>query len=485
MAWPGQALYRIWDAHLPHQGDSSDESNCLRLLHLRQKMNTSAVRSSVRVIRLVDLEPLHVAALSPQAVSFSADAQSSRCWPPPIGSAAAEEMMAEMRSAYRAASSAPKSPSVTPEVPRLPRGVVTKLPVELHVRASEYARIWIVNLLLTVLTFGVYLPWARVRTQRYFLRRTVVAGSRLDYHAPPASHLLRYGLMGGLVAGVLGAWLGSPLAGLLALSMAFGVTPLVVHTSLMHRMSHTSWAGRRLSFEGQFTAVYSALLMPLVGLVVAAWLTLAASAFKHPAWWVALGFVIALWLLGLPLFCWAYFHYRQRRVRLGPLRLLWKASHVAMLMLWARTAAWSVLVSGLVLGLGAVALGAWLLLHGPVRGAPWWRVAAVLLGLVMVAVLPYVQARLQNLVWNKTGNRSLRFRSRLPVGAYVVLQVRHAVLLVLTLGLYWPWAVVASRRMRTQALVVWARVDAEVLKAHWPTFTPAQPDLLPKRRASA
>ena len=392
--------------------------------------------------------------------------------------------MSEMRAAYVGAmASAPSSP--TPDVPRLPKGMVIKLPVVLNVNASDYARIWIVNLLLTVLTLGLYLPWARVRTQRYFLRRTLVAGSALDYHAPPASHLPRYGLVLALVAGVLGACLGSPLAGLLAFSMALAVAPLAVHTSLTHRMAHTSWSGRRLSFEGRFTAVYGALLMPLVGVVAAAWLTLAGATFHHPMWWMALGFVSALWLLGVPLFLWTYFHYRQERLHLGPLRLWWKASPVAMVMLWARTAAWSVVVSALVMGLGAVVLGAVLWWRGPSSG-PWlWGIAALLMTAVVAAVVPYVQARLQNLVWNKTGNRALRFRSQLSVKGYVRLQLRHALWLLLTLGLYWPWAVVATRRMRTEALTVWARVDAEVLKAHWATFASTRPRAPPKRRASA
>lgn len=454
-------------------------------------MSNPAVRPPARVVRLADLEPLHVASLSPQAAAFSVDVQSARPWPPPIGSEAAEDLMAQMRAAYLAATAEGEGAASRP-VPRLPRGEVSKLPVVLNAKASEYARIWITNLLLTVLTLGIYLPWARVRTQRYFLRRTMVAGHVLDYHAPPARHLPRYGLACGLAAGVVGAWLGSPLAGLLALSMALVVTPLAVHTSLTYRMAHTSWAGRRLSFEGQFNAVYSALLMPLLGIVTAAWLTLAATTFHHPVWWAALGFVAALWLLGLPLFCGAYFHYRQRRVSLGPLRLLWKASHVAMLMLWARTAVWSVLVSALVMGLAAVALGAWLRAHGAPRPGVLWGLAAAVGVCVLVMVLPYVQARLQNLVWNKTGNRSLRFRSSLPVKDYVILQVRHAALLVLTLGLYWPWAVVASRRMRTEALTVWARVDTEVLKAHWPPFSASEAGQsslhgasLPKRPASA
>lgn len=395
--------------------------------------------------------------------------------------------MSEMRAAYRGAVASAPEPvgEKEAEVPRLPRGVVAKLPVLFDAQAADYARIWIANLLLTVLTLGLYLPWARVRAQRFFLRRTLVAGSALDYHAPPASHLPRYGLVIALVAGVLGACLGSPLAGLLAFSMALAVAPLAVHTSLTHRMAHTSWSGRRLSFDGRFTAVYGALMVPLVGLVAAAWLTLAGATFHHPMWWMALGFVTALWLLGVPLFLWAYFHYRQERLHLGPLRLGWQASPVAMLMLWTRTVVWSVLVSSLVVGLGSVMLGALLWWQGPGHGRWFWGIAAVSLMAVSAAVMPYVQARLQNLVWSKTGNRSLRFRSRLSVQGYVLLQVRHAALLVLTLGLYWPWAVVASRRMRTEALTVWARVDTDVLKAHWTPFADTSAGLAAKRRASA
>ena len=79
-----------------------------------------------------------------------------------------------------------------------------------------------------------------------------------------------------------------------------------------------------------------------------------------------------------------------------------------------------------------------------------------------------VQARLQNLVWGKTGNRVVRLQSRLNVAHYVQQQCGHAVLMLCTLGLYWPWAQLATHRMRLQAVTVWSRVDAEELRAHWP-----------------
>jgi uncharacterized membrane protein YjgN (DUF898 family) len=140
---------------------------------------------------------------------------------------------------------------------------------------------------------------------------------------------------------------------------------------------------------------------------------------------------------------------------------------MAVATLFVKTLAWFAMVCMLTAGLGAIVLAAVLAVWRQVSTLTLACGLAVLAGVVLAAVLPYAQARLQNLVWSKTGNRYLRFRSQLPVQAYVWLQMRNAVLLVLTLGLYWPWAVVASRRMRTESLHVWARVETDVLKANW------------------
>ena len=50
---------------------------------------------------------------------------------------------------------------------------------------SEYFRIWIVNLLLTILTLGIYSAWAKVRRLRYIYGNTGLLEGRFDYHAPP------------------------------------------------------------------------------------------------------------------------------------------------------------------------------------------------------------------------------------------------------------------------------------------------------------
>ena len=54
---------------------------------------------------------------------------------------------------------------------------------------SEYFRIWIVNLLLTLLTLGIYSAWAKVRKTRYFWQNTRLDGAVFDYHGPPGAIL--------------------------------------------------------------------------------------------------------------------------------------------------------------------------------------------------------------------------------------------------------------------------------------------------------
>ncbi len=56
--------------------------------------------------------------------------------------------------------------------------------------AKEYFRIWIVNIALTILTFGIYSAWAKVRTNRYMYANTYLNGSNFEYNADPVRILI-------------------------------------------------------------------------------------------------------------------------------------------------------------------------------------------------------------------------------------------------------------------------------------------------------
>lgn len=61
--------------------------------------------------------------------------------------------------------------------------------VEFTGKASEYFGIWIVNLLLSLLTLGIYSAWAKVRRKKYFYHHTQIDQVGFDYHAKPVSIL--------------------------------------------------------------------------------------------------------------------------------------------------------------------------------------------------------------------------------------------------------------------------------------------------------
>ena len=73
---------------------------------------------------------------------------------------------------------------------RLPASVTrVLLPFEFRGNGGEYFRIWIVNLLLTIVTLGIYSAWAKVRRLRYFYGNTFLDGQSFDYHGQPLAIL--------------------------------------------------------------------------------------------------------------------------------------------------------------------------------------------------------------------------------------------------------------------------------------------------------
>jgi len=265
---------------------------------------------------------------------------------------------------------------------------------------------------------------------------------------------------------------GSLWTGLAALTLAALVWPLLAYLKLNHKVASVMWAGRRFWFDGHWQGMYRAFSASVMVAVAGVWLGAMAWQDARPVWWMAAVACWAVWVLSAPLAVWAYLQFRQQHLRLGPLQLLWKVPRSALWRWLGRTAAWAALVGLGLAGVASLVLAAglvWARTMGS-RGLPGgvvWVGAGLCVLALAAAVWPHAQAHLINLVWNKTGNRHLRFRSQIKVSAYVQVYAKNALRLVLTLGLYWPWAVVNLRRMRMHSLQVWSRVEPEVLLAHW------------------
>ncbi len=371
-------------------------------------------------------------------------------WPPSPGAA---------RPAHQA------GPTGQPAHPPQPQWQA--LPLQFTGSGSEYFRIWAVNTLLVILTLSLYLPYAKARRLRYFHGNTLVDGHALGFHGVGSKMLRGYLLVLAFSACYALAGQFSPLAAGLAALALVALWPALWQASLRFRLANTSWRGLRLRFNGSVAGAYVALLPALLsgaGILLASAMRgaqpPAAGAAQAPDWAGAaigvcglLAMAMSPWLLA-----------RIKRYQHGHYQFAGDTTTLSartrdFFSLWWRGGLLALVPLLLMVALGVVAGLAGLAAQGAGRGTGGAAAGSLIVGLsllfylvVFVLVGPWFSARLQNLVWGATASPRLRIRSSLRVRDLAWLTLKNLLLTVLTLGLYRPFAVVATTRLRLAAI---------------------------------
>ena len=356
--------------------------------------------------------------------------------------------------------------------PEGPAGQPRQLVIRFTGSGSEYFRIWIVNLLLVLVTLTLYYPWAKARRLRYFHGHTLVDGTPLGFHGNPRAMLRGYLLVGLLFVLYSVAGQFSVLAGLVALVLVAVIAPALFKSAMRFRLANTSWRGMRFVFSGTTGQAYRALLPMFVPAVLGAGaLVWVANPEKPPLWY---GFLILAVSLGtvavLPWLLWNLKRYQHENYGLASLQTGFKATIGAFYLL-----AFKCLGLGFLMVLPLLAAVAYGFAQvGAARSGGAGAAGPLMVATAMALVLPlmlatyvtvktYFTTSLQNLVWTKTGNRSMRFVSKLRFSRLFWLTVKNWLLMLLTLGLYWPFAAIATTRMRLEAVIVKTRQDPATL----------------------
>lgn len=132
---------------------------------------------------------------------------------------------------------------------------------EFTASAGEYFRIWIVNLFLTIITFGVYAAWAKVRTRRYIWANTSLAGHPFSFHGKPSAILKGNLIIAGIFIFYIALKKFEPvIAGGLFLVFGF-VFPFLVYKSLRFNAHNTSYRNIRFRFLGRLKDSYETYLL--------------------------------------------------------------------------------------------------------------------------------------------------------------------------------------------------------------------------------
>lgn len=332
------------------------------------------------------------------------------------------------------------APSETPLVRHQP---------EFSGRVGEYFGIWFVNLLLGIVTLGIYSAWAKVRTERYFYGNTRLAGSSFDYLADPIAilkgRLIAYAVV--IALGLSSHFL-PVLYAVILLALA-ALMPLVIVLGLRFRARNSAWRGLSFRFDRSGGAAYGPFLgWPLLSGLTGSLLYPLMKLRQHE-------FVVAGHSFG-----------RQRFAHAGDAGRYYMPYLVALgigigLMVVTVVGVIAMVATGMIAGKGDAGGAA-----GPVLGV----------GMVVLLVLVYgsmfglgifLRVKYANLLWNGAQLGSHRFESTLRVRDLLWIYFSNLVAIVCTLGLAVPWAMIRLARYRAAhfAMLVEGNLD-EFLRDH-------------------
>ncbi|MBN3493544.1 YjgN family protein [Vibrio neptunius] len=142
-------------------------------------------------------------------------------------------------------------------------------PINFKGKGGEFFGIWIVNVLLSIITLGIYSAWAKVRTKRYFYGNTYVDNDNFEYHAVPMQIL-----KGRLVAvAVLVIWAVAnaffPVVSAVLLLTFYIALPWLLWSNARFDAAMTSYRNVHFSFDSSLKDAYVALMGRGLGALLA------------------------------------------------------------------------------------------------------------------------------------------------------------------------------------------------------------------------
>ncbi len=341
----------------------------------------------------------------------------------------------------------------------------------------EYFKIWIVNILLTLITLGLYYPWAKVRNNRYFYGNTTLENRNFDYHATGKQLFIGYLIAMSIFIVYVIIQQVSPVLGLVALLAFLLALPWIIWRSLKFNMRVTSFSNVRFGFDGAVGGAYLVyMLMPILALI-GIYSPFILIAIIVPMFQGSLGFVggllIAfLFVAGLGLGFYMYGLLQQKTAsyvinhsRYGQGKFATKIKAGEFAMIAAKTFG-LFLISGF-LYLIAIALIAMLsglgnellglagdldnqeAIADALAGGLVFLIVLVYLGFIFisVAIFAYSFTRQRAYIFARSKlDGKIRLRSTLKARKMAFISITNFLLIIVTLGLAIPWAKVRLTR---------------------------------------
>jgi uncharacterized membrane protein YjgN (DUF898 family) len=309
--------------------------------------------------------------------------------------------------------------------------VLTKSRVKFFGTGSEFFSIWIVNLLLSIVTLGIYSAWATVRTNRYFYSNTEIAGHRLAYLATPIQILVGRVIAFSLFVIVLIASTFSPIVAVITTLIIAAATPMIIVMGVRFRMRMMAYRNVRFDFTKRFGRAYLVF-------------------FVFPVLAVLSLYIALPWVLKkMDDFLYENMTYGDKQftpdLRAGE---YYVAAIIAGVIMFA-----GVMIFALVAGIGVAAGAASSGEAGAMAGVTVASVIGVLAYVFALLIgYSFYSAYIRNHVYNNMRIQNVAvFSSDLKVMDLVMLSATNFLMMIFTLGIAYPWVKVRTTRLLTNA----------------------------------
>lgn len=329
----------------------------------------------------------------------------------------------------------------------VPLSEVALEPLAFTATAGGYFRVWIVNLVLTFVTLGIFSAWAKVRKRKYLFGHTWLAGSNFAYHGNPIT-ILKGRIIAVIVVGVLyllqhfaHRWM-MPFYAVVMLAL-----PWFIVRALRFNAVNTSWRGIHFNHHANYWdafkvfwpfLLFAALSMLIEWVMPDVYEQRDAGTMRAVIWLMVPSIVL---IVLYPLFVTMLKRLQINHLRFGATRFATKLKMSSIYGLHA--GGW--LLGMLAFALAGVAAG---ILASRLHGASILLFLAPIY-LALVFTLAFVRAVVTNHVVRNTHlSTRARFASKIEPFAMAWIYMSNLVVIALTAGLAIPWAVVRTARYR-------------------------------------
>ena len=314
-----------------------------------------------------------------------------------------------------------------------PTGPQRETPLEFTGNGREYFGIWIVNILLTIVTLGIYSAWATVRNNQYFYGNTKLDGASFQYLASPIT-ILKGRLIALAVLVVYVVLSEMYVEAAVVFAIAFiPLVPWIMVRSLRFNAVNSAYRNIRFDFQGRYGQAFMvAFVWPLLNM-----LTL---------------------LLLTPLVMKKTHEFIANGSRYGTTEFALKADTGSYYRFFGK---------GLLI---AIAFGVAAFLAMRYVG---FTVGSIIAGAGYLTLFGYFMAGISNLFLNAVHLDRHGFESRLQPLQMVWIYLSNSFFVVLTLGLFTPWAKVRMARYRASCTAMMVSGDLNHFVAAEQTRTSA------------